>query len=497
MLWISESIELSRLEGKEGKLKSAKVSSSGDLRVDPMSFIPAEDVCAFRFAGDVIQAANGVSEKAVVVKTIELTPADRVKTESSPSGPVLSRSPAAVAARISTLSLYPAVAAKVVQAPNKPVVVQVAIEEAEAATGRFGHVATEQGGFHFGELPCGNVWASAESTKCAATVGDTAKCAQTAIRGSAHKRKSLAKVQVDRWMDLACLQLLRSKVKTMLVAEPLGRHLRLKSIDPALLTKFPVKGATAEIADAKAKFVGANSRAAAALYHTGVVAEALGNATTTQAAKVTTEAEWQAEALWVKQAEALFVNAASVPTEAKFDRGIPTARACEAYSVYTAQVVVAAQAVAAQADASRAAVATDAVGVALWAPIASLIGQVAAVADEVFPADLPPAAQVVAAQSTAVDHGTTAADEVFPKAAAQAAAQAAARDAAAQADAAQADAAHAEVAQADATTAADEVFPKAAAQAAARDVAAQADAVAQAAAQARDVFAVAHAWHCC
>ena len=55
------------------------------------------------------------------------------------------------------------------------------------------------------------------------------------------------------------------------------------------------------------------------------------------------------------------------------------------------QVSVAAQAVAAQADASQAAVATDADGVALWAPIASLIGQVAAVADEVFPADLPPA----------------------------------------------------------------------------------------------------------
>ena len=50
----------------------------------------------------------------------------------------------------------------------------------------------------------------------------------------------------------------------------------------------------ATVADAKAKFVGANSRAAAALYHTGVVAEAsMGNATTTctQAAKVTAEAE--------------------------------------------------------------------------------------------------------------------------------------------------------------------------------------------------------------
>ena len=101
------------------------------------------------------------------------------------------------------------------QATNKPVAVQVAIEEAEAATGRFGHVATEQGGFHFGELQCGNVWASAESAKCAATAGDTAKCAQTTIRGSADKRKALAKVQVDRLMDLAYLQLLRFKVKTM------------------------------------------------------------------------------------------------------------------------------------------------------------------------------------------------------------------------------------------------------------------------------------------
>ena len=90
------------------------------------------------------------------------------------------------------------------------------------------------------------------------------------------------------------------------------------------------------------------------------MAEALGNATTTQAAKVTTEAEWQAEALLVKQAEAFFVKAASVPTEVKFDRGIPTARAVEAYSVYTSQAVVVAQAVVAQADASQAAVATAA-----------------------------------------------------------------------------------------------------------------------------------------
>ena len=59
-------------------------------------------------------------------------------------------------------------------------------------------------------------------------------------------------------------------------------------------------------------------------------AEALANEATTQEAKVTADAEVQAETPFVKQAEAPFVKAANVSIRVRFDGGTEEARAREA-----------------------------------------------------------------------------------------------------------------------------------------------------------------------